>query len=318
MAWTLIGIITVPIILVLLNIVYKNTNRYKNDLFSIETIRGIQEGNDSYDIISIGSSQARYAYDFSNSGLKGANLGATPQTLQLDSFILSNIINKVKPNGIIIISVCLLEFFLNHFKNNLDYDKYIKVLNKTQFRHIGVRNYQKAYLKNLFPLLWCPRGLKFILRDVQPKNIMHVRVNSYDSMDKVNTDADHWISLWNKEFKINIPDLNISTANKNNIEKNIIIIQKMVDVCKTSSLIPVFVIPPVTDALLSKFNEEFLNEYLISILKKKVKGDTPVFNYLGNEEMKDYALYMDSFFLNKRGREKFTKILISDLKALLS
>lgn len=318
MVWTLIGIITIFIILVSLNIAYKKTNRYKNDLLSIEAIKAIEEGNESYDIISLGSSQTRYAYDFSDCGLKGANLGATPQTLQLDSFILSNVINKVKPNGIVIISVCILEFFLNHFKNNFDYDKYLKVLNIKQFKHIGVRNYQKAYLKNLFPLLWYPKGIWFLFRDVLPKKIMQVRVNSCDSMNKVNQDADHWISLWNKEFKINIPNVNISTTNKNNIEKNIKIIQEMVDECKSSSLIPVFVIPPVTDALLSKFNENFVQEYLISILKTKVKGDTPVFNYLGYEEMKDYALYMDSFFLNKNGREKFTKILISDLKALRS
>lgn len=316
MIWIII-LISASFIFVAFNRAYKCTNRYKNAYSDIYTIKKIESSEGNYDIINIGSSQAKYAYDYASAEIKGANLAARPQTLQIDSFLCENTINKIKPNGYVIISVCLLEFFLFRFKDDQDYDKYIQVLTTHQFKQIENKSILKAYVKDLTPLLFSPFEIRFIFHDIKPKKVLDIDFNSCGSQKNINEDAMNWISLWNKEFNINIPDIKIPDSVQYNIEANIKILQQMVDMCIASSIKPIFVIPPVTDILLSKFNDQFINKYLISILTTRIRGNVLVLNYLGNEDMKDESLYMNSFFLNKIGRAKFTNMLVSHIKSTL-
>lgn len=308
-------IIVVVCLFVMLNIAYKRTNRYKKDFNDIVEIKDIETFDKLYDIVAIGSSQARYAYDFSGLKIDGANLSARPQTLQLDSFLITNILNKIKKGGTVIISVCIMEFFLYRFKNNNNYEKYINVLTKTQFKQIEGQSLYKTYMKNLVPLLFYPWEARFILLNDKPKNVFNINRNLCDSQEKLDRDADYWISLWNNEFNINIPDTKIPLSAQNNITANIKILQRLIDTCIAASLRPVLVIPPITNILLSRFDKKFIHQYLISILTEQIKRDVAILNYLDNEMMKNISLYMNSFFLNKTGRKEFTKLLFYDLYA---
>ena len=112
---------------ILLNILYKRTNYYKINILQSNKFKEI---SNNLEIINLGSSYAKYAFDYSKVGVNGFNFGIQPQSLSYDFRILKQYKNKLKKNGVVIITIPDFVFaFLDYSIEEYNY-RYYSFLNK--------------------------------------------------------------------------------------------------------------------------------------------------------------------------------------------
>lgn len=294
----------------LLNILYKKTNYYKINILQSNKFKEIP---DNLEIINLGSSYAKYAFDYSKVGIKGFNFGVQPQSLSYDFRILKQFKNKLKKNGVIIITIPDFVFaFLDYPIEDYNY-RYYSFLNKE-----NILNYSslKNFLLNYFPLILQPKKLKYILKDISKENSDSLVF--IENSETVTKEAQRRINGWKKEFKL------LGTENSEDIPLNIkemfrktqSLLEEMINYSLTNELKPVIVIPPCSKELNNFFSDNFLKEILYSNIEKANKSLIPVLDYLKDSEFQDYHLYINSDFLNVNGRELFTKRVVADLKKI--
>ena len=268
---------------------------------------------DNLEIINLGSSYAKYAFDYSKVGIKGFNFGVQPQSLSYDFRILKQFKNKLKKNGVIIITIPDFVFaFLDYPIEDYNY-RYYSFLNKE-----NILNYSslKNFLLNYFPLILQPKKLKYILKDISKENSDSLVF--IENSETVTKEAQRRINGWKKEFKL------LGTENSEDIPLNIkemfrktqSLLEEMINYSLTNELKPVIVIPPCSKELNNFFSDNFLKEILYSNIEKANKSLIPVLDYLKDSEFQDYHLYINSDFLNVNGRELFTKRVVADLKKI--
>lgn len=295
---------------ILLNILYKKTNYYKINILQSNKFKEIP---DNLEIINLGSSYAKYAFDYSKVGIKGFNFGIQPQSLSYDFRILKQFKDKLKKNGVVIITIPNFVFaFLDYPIEEYNY-KYYSFLNRE-----NILNYSslKKYLIKHLPLLLQPKKLKYILKDISKESMD--RLTFIENKEDVKKEAQKRINGWIRQFKL----LNINNKEELplDIKKMFIktqsLLEEMINYSLSNELKPVIVIPPCSKELNDFFSEEFLNEILYSNVEKANKNLIPVLDYLKDPEFQDYYLYVNSDFLNVNGRELFTKRVVADLKKL--
>lgn len=295
---------------ILLNILYKRTNYYKINILQSNKFKEI---SNNLEIINLGSSYAKYAFDYSKVGVSGFNFGIQPQSLSYDFRILKQFKDKFKKNGVIIITIPDFVFaFLDYSIEEYNY-RYYSFLNKE-----NILNYSslKNFLLNYFPLILQPKKLKYILKDISKEN--RDDLVFMESSEIVKKEALKRISGWKREFKLlgteNIEDIPLNMRDM--FIKTQSLLEEMINYSLSNELKPVIVIPPCSKELNDFFSDEFLKEILYSNIEKANKKLIPVLDYLKDPEFQDYHLYINSDFLNVSGRELFTKRVVADLKKI--
>ena len=89
----------------------------------------------------------------------------------------------------------------------------------------------------------------------------------------------------------------------------------MVDFCLERGYKPVYVIPPVTKHLSNYFTSSFNETYIYSFLRE-VDRNLLLLDYSKDENFQKDDLYFNSFFMNQKGREMFTKRVLKDLNLI--
>ena len=129
-------------------------------------------------------------------------------------------------------------------------------------------------------------------------------------------DAQNWLKCWEQEFSVSFDSLKLSDKNKNDIQKNIEILQEMLAYCKQNNLNPVITILPVTKYLSSQFSEEFIQDHIFAYIEKANTIKAPVLNYLKDERFTPPEYYINSFFMNRVGAKMFTKEVMKNLNVM--
>lgn len=268
-----------------------------------------------YDIVNLGSNQPKFAFDYSEEQvLKGANWAVGPQTFEYDYKILRQHISKIKKDGIVIIPICPLKFFLYRQDGIENHIRYYKCLNKENV--IGHNNWDYI-TKYKYPLLFHPWYLRYLFRDRWPDKRLNYDNNPLQTIEQLEQDALFWINVWNKEFSITLPIPKLHDENKKNITINISLLKNILILCKENGIHPVLAILPTTDYLYNKLGSKFIKEYVIKFIDEANTYDAPLLNYSNDDRFKDPSLYINSFFFNKEGRKLFTKTIIKDIKNIL-
>lgn len=76
---------------------------------------------------------------------------------------------------------------------------------------------------------------------------------------------------------------------------------------------PIITILPVTDYFSSRFTDEFIQEHIVRYINAANSVEAPVLNYLNDKRFTASELYINSFFMNKKGRKMFTKEIINSI-----
>lgn len=296
----------------LLNALYKRTNAYQNQFVDVRKFSARGGVGNNLEIVNLGSNHPKFGFDYSGLDVRGENWGIGPETFEYDFAVLRNNVSHLASGAVVVIPVCLLNFFLYRQKNRAIHVKYYSFLDAQDI--VGYNKLEK-WSNYSFPLLYHPRRLLSLLRDTKKDNRLSLDSNLCKTETELNKDADYWIDCWNKEFDIELPNPTLLPEHRNNILQNIRILNEMITFCKERGFKPVVAILPVTDNLYSRFNQDFIDKYILGFIADANKEDVPVLNYLHDTRFTSPDLYINSFFFNTKGRKMFTKQFIEDLRA---
>lgn len=297
---------------IILNALYKRTNAFQNQFVDIKKFQRLKDA-DRFDIVNLGSNHPKFAFDYSESGVKGMNWAVGPQTFMYDFAILKKYKKHLNLDAKVIIPVCPLKFFLLHTQRN-NLVKYYRIFLKHEMLNYDIKQKLTEYT---LPVFRHPARAKRIIKDVRADNRLSLTKNPMNK-EQIAKDATFWIEgCWNPEFNIDIAHMSLlSEANQKSIEGNIRILSEMIQYCIDNGLQPILAMLPVTKELSSKFSEEFIQQYILKYINESNKQCVPVMNYFKDERFDSPDLYINSFFMNVVGRKYFTKIFVSELKGM--
>lgn len=296
----------------LLNALYKRTNAYRNQFVDVRKFSEKGGVGNNLEIINLGSNHPKFGFDYTGLDVKGENWAVGPQTLEYDFSILRNNISYLASGAVVVIPICLLKMLLFRQEGRTVHTKYYSFLPPEDI--VGYSKFEK-FNRYDFPLFFHPRSIRSLIRDIKNDERLLLDENPLKTEEALNKDADHWIDCWNKEFDIKLPIPTLSAENKSDIQKNIQILKEMIEFCLSKGLRPVIAILPVTNYLYSRFTPEFIENHILAYIAEANEAKVPIKNYLTDERFTDPSLYINSFFFNTKGRKKFTKQFIEDLRA---
>lgn len=306
-----ISLFIILLIFILLNILYKRTNHYNNSIYQIQKfINGVP---DELEIVNTGSSYARYAFDYTDSNLKGYNFGLQPQSLSYDYRILQQYCNNMKNGCTVLITIPNLVFGFLDYENDQTNNKYYYFLDHKNI--IGFTKW-KLFNRIIFPLLSRPKNVFRIFRDV-PLLRQYEQEKNFMTKDQVNADAVARVEGWKKQFNLDgTIDTDLPKELINMFEKTTNLLNEIIEYCLRKKFKPVIVVPPTSAVINNLLSEKFMEKVLYENINKANKRGIPVLDYLYDERFQDEALYINSDMLNKTGREKFSCVVMDDLKKL--
>lgn len=299
LALTISGII----VLFIANALYKRTNHYNNQFVDVRKYWDMSTFPKDLQVVNLGSNHPKFGFDYSETGLNAMNCAVGPQTLEYDFAILRKITPNLASGAIVIIPICLLKFFLYRQKSRSVHAKYYTFLSRED-----IVDYSKLEQIRLlkYPLIFNPRLLRFVIRDVPKDTRLELTENPMKDTVALNKDADNWINCWNREFDISLPNPKLSKENESDISQNICILREMLEYCKLHNFKPIITILPVTKYLSSRFTDDFIHEHILRYIDAANSVNAPVLNFLKDERFTAPELYINSFFMNRRGRRLFS------------
>lgn len=269
----------------------------------------------NYDIVNLGSSGGKWAFDYSDTGVKGMNWAIQPQTLYEDYELLRHYHSILRKGGYVIITIMPFTG-LNKKTGMMDAMKYVNF--DIQGEPIQPYMFEMAQLYAHHPILFKKPAIKAFIKYLLDRDKPIVKSPTsqfdYNPMDEeqLKADAAMWVNGWKHQFAISDFDAPLTEENRKGREYRINLMRELIDFCTARGYHPVYVIPPVTQYLDSYFTPKFKETYYYSYLKA-VDRPVPLLDYSANKDLMSSTLYFNSFFLNLRGRRLFTKQVLKDL-----
>lgn len=296
-----------------LNALYKRTNHFNNQFVDVKKYWKPNLLKQNLDIVNLGSNHPKFGLDYSECSLAGENLAIGPQTFEYDFAVLRHNIYRLSKNATVLIPVCLLKFFLYRQSSRDIHTKYYTFLPPKDT--VGYSFFEKA-ANVMLPLLFHPQRLRYLVKDVKKDKRMDFIENPNASEEFLKNDAEKWMKCWEREFDISFDHLHLSKKKQKDIQMNIDVLENMLAYCVQHELKPVILILPVTEYLSSQFSDEFLKNHILAYIDKANIVNAPILNYLKDERFIAPEYYINSFFMNRAGARKFTKVVINDLGKL--
>ena len=263
----------------------------------------------NFDVVNIGSSSARYAFDYSELPVKAFNWGEQPQSLNNGFKILKTYFSILKKGGTVIISLGPLSGLDVEGKWQKDAnDKYYYILPSEL-----INDYSSVAKRRNYPLVYYPiTSIKNLLRKTFGKENGGDTELAKTFID----DSEKWIRIWKAQFGIKSFEEPLSEANNKGQERRIALLKDILAFCIERDLQPSVVIPPMHSSLANKFTPTFRENYIYSFVNKANIFNVPFLNYMDDERFDDDKYFYNSFFLNEEGAKTFTKIVLKDLQVL--
>ncbi len=270
----------------------------------------------NFDLVNLGSSGGKWAFDYSGTNVKAMNWAQQPQTLLEDYNLLRHFHSILKQGGYVLITIMPFTG-LNKKTGVRDAMKYVKF--DLQGEPIQPYLLKKAKLYASFPILFKMQAIKALVKYIigkernitpNPKSMMESNPMSAEQLEH---DAQGWINGWKRQFGISDLDAPLTLENEEGREYRVKLMRELIDFCVERSYKPVYVIPPVTEHLGKFYTPTFEKTYIYDYLKS-VDRNVITLDYSKDTKFRsDDSLYFNSFFLNKRGRRIFTDQVLNDL-----
>lgn len=297
-----------------INLLYKKTHAYKNELYPFTKYsNGISK---NLKVANFGSTYALYAFDTYNElNVNGFNFSAPSQSLEVDHILLHKYADHMAQDSVVIfcLAACVTYY---RYKMVTDKTHYYNYLTSKELPTFSL----KDKLRSLFPLYGkrMKKAIRIIL-DVPEKSELYedspCAVSEEQAVKNMNGIAEGWISLFNLR---DLKGENSNEYNKENQVFNTSLLKSMFHFCYDRSWHPIVVIPPFSSKLNQYFGDEFVDASLNKMISKAIgEYNIPVLDYRKNEVFQQASLYIDGGFrLSKYGSKKFIRMLFSDLSML--
>lgn len=271
----------------------------------------------NYDLVNLGSSGGKWAFDYTNFNIKAMNWAQQPQTLLEDYNLLRHFHSILKQGGYVLITIMPFTG-LNKKTGLMDAMKYVKF--DIQGEPIQPYMFKEAQRYANYPILFKKQAIKalikyFLGRDKKTGERPETQLDLNPmSKEELEMDAKKWIDGWKRQFGISDFDSPLTKENEEGRAYRIKLMQTLIDFCTERGYKPVYVIPPVTEHLAKYYTPKFEETYIYGYLKE-VNRDVLTLDYSKDKEFRfNDDLFFNSFFLNKKGRKLFTRRVLKDLK----
>ncbi|MDD4969985.1 MAG: hypothetical protein PHT07_11205 [Paludibacter sp.] len=295
--------------LTILNILIKCTKWY--EMQAGDGVKFRKQIDTDLDICNLGSNSGKFAFSYAGTGLKGENWALGPQTLSYDYRVLKNYSGYLKEGATVLIPLCPFSGCIKDFKEDMYNYKYYSFLHP-----IFILNYSEDTKKKALRFVDTPfqaKPIKSIIRILKDVSIVpEIKMNEESLENNANT----FINSWKEQFSITDLDEPVSEQNKESLFYNTNLLSDMISFCLERNLKPVIVIPPITKHLNSEITTIFRENYIYSFINAANNNKVPFLNYLDDTSFLDDDLYINSYFLNKKGQKLFTLKVLADLKLI--
>lgn len=299
---------------ILMNVLY----RHLDDSQEAHILKA-KEGR--WDMVCLGSSYCRYAFNFEDTNVNGYNLGFVAQFFYYTKKMLQCYSPYFRENCYVVLVIVNLVFAKEGRTEYGGADKYRRILNR---ENLGDDFSLVKYICSLFPLLENPKRMKHLLKLLfykirynkplpSPENIdFNPRTSAQVKNDALQRCAG-WCDLFGLKdtFSSDIPD-DMPEIFKNT--RNML--TEMIQYCLERGYKPLLVVTPVSHSLNEMLSDEFLEKVLYANIRKANRQGIPFFDYLKDERFQDEKYYLNADCLNLTGRKKITKIIIEDIQKL--
>jgi len=310
-AFTLLFLVMIKPVILILNKLVQRTNWYKNQL--ADGLKFRKQISLDLDICNLGSNSGKFAFSYEGMGLKGENWAVGPQALSYDFRVLKNYSSYLKEGAAVFIPLCPFSSCVKEYEDDSANHKYYSFLHP-----ILILNYSQSTKEKVMRFVNAPfqssplTAIKRLIKDVPDANDILLGSNSMD-VESLEKDANKYLDSWKMEFSISDLDAQVSEQNCDCIAYNTNLLTEMISFCLERNLKPVFVLPPTTKTLSSKLSESFRESYIYSFIRNANTHQVPFLNYLDDDRFLDNELFLNSLFLNAKGRKVFTTIVLKEL-----
>ena len=271
------------------------------------------------DIVNLGSSSGKYAFDYKDLKIKGGNWALAPQTLYYDFNILKQYHSYLRPGAAVLIPLCPFSGCIVNFTDPKINGRYSTFLHPALLHDYSSKQMKISRTFLVHPLWNCYRilGMKNFVRNIGVSLLKKSAVSRTGNLSgeaAVERDARQRMESWKEQFAIKDLSAVVSHQNGEAIKYNISLLKDMVEFCRERELRPVIVLPPVSDVLYSKFPGSFKEAYIEPLLYALEASWVEVLDYWEEERFQKSCFFQDSFLLNAKGRGLFMATVLQDLK----
>lgn len=307
-------VLFLPLLLCGLNFLVKRTQWYRNaipDRSLYPTNEWYREHSErNFDVVNIGSSSAKYAFDYSDLPVKAFNWGEQPQSLSNGFKILKTYFSILRKGGTVVISLCPLSGLDVEGKwGRMADDKYFYTLPPEL-----IPEYVRVAKRRRFPLLYSPKASAKAL--VSSALGWKSRGEEQRSGQHFVNDAWQWLDGWKRQFAIASMDAPLTEENQKGQEKRVALLSEILTFCEVRGLHPVLVIPPIHGTLSRLFSESFRENYIYSFVRRANRQNVPFLNYMDDKRFQKEEYFRNSFFMSEEGAKAFTKVVLKEIGLL--
>lgn len=267
---------------------------------------------DNLEIVNLGTTNAYYGFDYSNSGYQAMNMAGFTQTFAYDLKVMRHFSGKVKKDAAILIPFVYPIFLVPQIPNDrLEvYNQFARFLS---LREINGQSRIKTFFYSNFPFLIDKHNrILQMFEQLEKTNGQRCRYTERQLEGILDTKLSGWYNA------AGICEETISAGTmtqemEKRMYESIEYLQQLVDFCFESGWHPIFVILPYSELTNKRVGEQFIENVVyrnLKIVKKSV--DIPILDYSRDDRLASIDNYMDAEFLNEAGRKKFTKIVLED------
>ena len=264
------------------------------------------------DVINLGSTSGYYAFDYEGLPIKGGNFALRHNPLSGDQAILKNYFGYLNPKGShVIIPLCVFSSLAGSY--DFMEDRFYTLIYPSSIPHFSYRRQQQIKAIAASPIRRFPLWSFYTELRAQLRGTSHSTLTE----EQMKADAERWIKGWKHEFALSDFSQPLSLFNKDGVNDAAEILNDIISFCKERNIKPVIMIPPMYHTLAEKFDEKARQLFVYDLIEKIEDKTVPFHNYMDDSRFsRDSSLFMNSFFLNKKGAKKFTRIALTDIGLL--
>lgn len=264
------------------------------------------------DVINLGSTSGYYAFDYEGLPIKGGNFALRHNPLSGDKAILKNYFGYLNPKGShVIIPLCVFSSLAGSY--DFMEDRFYTLIYPSSIPHFSYRRQQQIKAIAASPIRRFPLWSFYTELRAQLRGTGHSTLTE----EQMKADAERWIKGWKHEFALSDFSQLLSLFNNDGVNDAAEILNDIISFCKERKIKPVIMIPPMYHTLAEEFDEKARQLFVYDLIEKIEDKTVPFYNYMDDSRFsRDSSLFMNSFFLNKKGAKKFTRIALTDIGLL--
>ena len=314
----------VLILLIPLNLLFKNTNRFNNDNYEISKYQNVPY---QIEFANFGSSHGQLGFYYSDDESITFNFALSSQTPEYDLALLKENLDHFADGATVVFPISYFTPYL--FSHDMDLEFSVR-----NFRYYEILNFQNIIDFNFTDLI------KSLLQPLNGREILNYSsIFNDDSifLELNNPNGNFPLENWetdNSMVERNLNDeaiarwdywkkyrANLDLSDTGNFNHEILdIYQEIVDICNENNLNPIFVTLPVTAELNMVVDTNFYPIFLEDMkFMMNELGNPTYFDYSHSKVFdKNQKYFIDTDHLSKAGAQKLTEILKSDIQDLSS